>query len=379
MLLLIDDIYDFILYERGEDITYNGITKKALLLDSSSEIHYEDDKEIITDFQTKTGDMLQYQGYDWFIVGQVDKHQNFKTYRSRIRKVEQLFKKIFDGVVKEIPCIIECGNQGIKINQYINAIDGKIKVVLQDNEITQKLTYDDTFIKMGAKWKITGFSTEEKGLRYLYCTKIEFDTVNDDIIGEIADKGKWIYTIAIAEAPTATVYLGNTLQLTVSVLLNGNPTSKTVLYTSSDSTKATVSQTGEIIPIAKGDCVITASIIDIPEVQCTIAINVDELIVDNFTYTLTGTSSPDTECKLNSTQTYTAKKFNNGVQVPTATFTFSVIPGTTTPDKYTFATVNTTQATIKTLSYTYYITLRATDTSDGTKYVEKNIKLRGVI
>jgi len=75
---MICSIFSFL--KKGEDIIYNGASAKALLIDSTSVINYQDDKEIITDFPVKTGDMLQYQGYNWFIIGQVDKHEYLKTY-----------------------------------------------------------------------------------------------------------------------------------------------------------------------------------------------------------------------------------------------------------------------------------------------------------
>jgi hypothetical protein len=47
MQLLIDDMFDFLIFEKGEDIIYNGASAKALLIDSTSVINYQDDKEII--------------------------------------------------------------------------------------------------------------------------------------------------------------------------------------------------------------------------------------------------------------------------------------------------------------------------------------------
>jgi hypothetical protein len=185
-------MFDFLIYDRGEDIIYNEQSVKALLLDSSSEIKYEDDKEIITDYPLNTGDMIEYQNYSWFIFGQVDKHQCFKTYRSRIRKVEQSFKMIIDNKLFVFPAIFEPTTQSIATASTMNIWSGNIKAIIQDTDISKKIDVNFEFIKMGAKWKVDGYTTEHLGLRTLYCEKVLFGT-NDDQVNEIADTNLLAY------------------------------------------------------------------------------------------------------------------------------------------------------------------------------------------
>jgi len=160
MQLLIDDMYEFLIFEKGEDIIYNGVDTKALIIDSTSEINYLDDKEIITDFPFKTGDLIQYQNNNWFVFGQVDKHQYLKTYRSRIRKVEQSFKIIIENRLYVFPAIFEPATQSILTSATISVWSGNLKVIIQDNDLAKRIALNSEFIKMDAKWKVDGFTSE---------------------------------------------------------------------------------------------------------------------------------------------------------------------------------------------------------------------------
>jgi hypothetical protein len=162
-----DDMFDFLIFEKGEDILYNGATAKALLINSTSEINYEDDKEIITDFPFKTGDLIQYHNSNWFVFGQVAKHQYLKTYRSRIRKVEQSFKIIMDNRLQVIPAIFEPDTQSISTSAVLRIWSGNLKVVIQDTNLAKRIAINLEFIKMGAKWRVDGFTTEQMKLLIL--------------------------------------------------------------------------------------------------------------------------------------------------------------------------------------------------------------------
>src|SRR5665647_3665558 len=129
MQLLIDDMYEFLIFEKGEDIIYNGVDTKALIIDSTSEINYEDDKEIITDFPFKTGDLIQYQNFNWLVFGQVAKHQFLKTYRSRLRKVEQSFKIVLDNRLHVFPALFEPDTQTISTSATLRVWSGNLKAM----------------------------------------------------------------------------------------------------------------------------------------------------------------------------------------------------------------------------------------------------------
>lgn len=208
--LVINAMIDFLLYEKGESFNLNGNSCRALFEEVDYKIQYYDDKIMITKFMVVTGSIIEHQFNNWFVISQVSNNNSddSRIFKARIRKVEQSFKKYIDGVLQEIPCIIDCGNQGVQTNQNFSVVDGNIKLTVQDNDITQKITYNDTFIKMGAKWIVTAFSTESLGLRHLYCKKTEFSNL-DDKVNEIAAANN-------TNLPSETITNGITLQLTQS-------------------------------------------------------------------------------------------------------------------------------------------------------------------
>lgn len=80
---------------------------------------------------------------------------------------------------------------------------------------------------------------------------------------------------------TASVNIGETLQLSVTSWTPANTTYKTITWTSSDQTKATVSSSGLVTTLAEGDVTITATCAD--GISKTCAVTVGHIAVTNFT------------------------------------------------------------------------------------------------
>jgi hypothetical protein len=339
MLLLIDDMYNFLIFEKGEDIIFNGDTTKALLIDTTSEISYEDDKEIITDFRIKTGDVIQYQGYNWFIIGQIDKHEDLRTYRSRMRKVEQNFKIIIDNKLYGFPAIFEPATQSISTSATMSVWSGNLKAIIQDTDLTKQIAINSEFIKMGAKWRIDGFTTEHLGLRTLYCEKVTFGA-NDDQLNEIADTQLLAhYALTISNGSAIQMGIEQTLQLNplATVTIGGvisalvNPI---ISFTSSDPTKATVDVNGNITFLNTGSVIVTATLGLDNTATSSIAITIDSAPQNNYTIDIEDAIGISI-IRNNSTRTFVGNRKNNGVDVPNSQFDFEVIPGTTPTNKYT--------------------------------------------
>ncbi|WCK55138.1 Ig-like domain-containing protein [Aneurinibacillus sp. Ricciae_BoGa-3] len=385
MPLLMDDMFDFLLFEKGEDIIYNGIPAKALLLDASSEINYEDDKEMITDFLFKTGDRIQYQNVDWFIIGQVNKHQSFKTYRSRIRKVEQSFKMILNNRVEVFPAIFEPATQSISTSATISVWSGNLKAIIQDTDLAKKIAINLEFLKMGAKWKVDGFTTEHAGLRTLYCEKVSLGS-NDDQVNEIADTNLLAhYSLAISNGSAIQMGVTQTLQLNVvaTATIGGTLSALTnpvINFVSSDPTKARVDANGLVTFLNTGNVNITATLgidngLDQPATS-SIAITIVSSPQDNYTIDIV--NAIGVSIANNATRTFVGNRKNNGFDVPNSQFDFEVIPGTTPTTKYTLTIINDTSCTIKCLGYPYTITLRCYDRSNRLLYIDKSIGLKAI-
>jgi len=97
---------------------------------------------------------------------------------------------------------------------------------------------------------------------------------------------------------------------------------------------------------------------------------IDDIPVTGITYILTGSD----EIIKGYSENYTVTKYNNGVIVPTAEFTFSIIAGSTPVGAYTLNIVDANECSLTAIQSIYTITLRATDNSNA-QVVEKTIKL----
>ncbi|MEA4827524.1 MAG: Ig-like domain-containing protein, partial [Clostridium sp.] len=251
----IDKRFKTLLKKQGEDIEINGVLSRGLFTEIEENNSY-DLKKLFTEENVKQGNIIKGLDTYWIVTNKDVNIKNNIYSKCVVTKAIHNIKIYIENQLYEFPAIIKTQAQSINYGQYINTADGKIILVIQDNDFTKKINYNDRFIKMGSVWKVTGFTSENEGLRYLYCEKGTYNDVYDDIKEEIADRWKYEtkheYVITV-EPTTVTLNLGDTQQLTVSVTDNGvevkNPT---LIYISSDNTICSVDENGLITANAIG-------------------------------------------------------------------------------------------------------------------------------
>lgn len=301
-----------------KNIKVNRVDKKALILNIQDNINYEDDKIIITDFSIKTGDIVEYQSLKWFVISQID--TNISTLKARLRKVEQSLKMYIDNKLQDIPSLFEVATQTILEGSMMNIVDGNIKALIQDNEITSKITYGNRFIKMGTPWKIEGFTTEHKGLRTLYVTK-DLLNDNDDLVNEIADR--WLYEkktdYKISTDILIDLLKGSFKKINATVTNFGVAISNPVLiYSSRDTNIATVDNIGNVTGLAMGNTTIITSYIgeDKMVYNASTTVNVTDIKpIEVITYEIhdKDSSTIDYNIRRYVTKVFICKKFINGI------------------------------------------------------------------
>ena len=140
---------------------------------------------------------------------------------------------------------------------------------------------------------------------------------SDDLENEIANAGDYVYTIEITNGEIASIQENNTLQLTTQVKLNGNVvTDKTVTFSCDNPSIASVDENGLVTAISAGECIITASLAENPNVYDTITITVTALPEHNYAVTISG----NTSIVKNYTATYTAIFTDNAVPITEESF-----------------------------------------------------------
>jgi len=375
----IDSDYNYILNMAGDDILINDSTQVKKAIINNLPINSQSDLRTISSTEElNQGDYITWDSEKWLIISQIG-HKRFNYYKGIIQKCNYNIKFMLDGIVREFPAIVDSRYFDVETGQYINIATGKIIVTMQLNEKSQKIGLDNRFIKMGNAFKVVGKDLTRNGLLILHCNLDTIDTTHDDVENEVANGKDYVYTLSISNGDTANINLNDTLQLTVELKLNGTTvTDKEIGYSSNNASIATVDQTGLITGISEGECIITAYMVDMPNVQDNIVITVKEVEVpETYTLELTGDTPPDNEIAQGKTKTYTCvKKNSSGVVVEGAEFNFSIDPETTPDDKYTFTVLDNTQCSIKANGATYYINLIATDRTDNSLTVSKRIKLK---
>jgi len=194
----------------------------------------------------------------------------------------------------------------------------------------------------------------------------------DDIVNGIADVNTNLYTITLNKQTAAGIPT-DTIQLIPTITYNGKTTTRTVLWTTTDATKATVSSSGLVTLVANGSCNITATIDGNPAndacaitVSAIPVINSDVIITPNTNYVLEG-ASKTYSVYLYENDVLQADLFTitcNGHTVPTDNYTFSQIDGNnfeitnTLRDSSSYLTITCTVVGIGGVSETFDVFLR---------------------
>lgn len=379
----IDEMIDFFLFEKGEDVLVNNIGSNAVIIDATDRINIDADKIIHTKVEIKTGDIVEYNGRKYIITSQIDKGEN--SFCGRMKQCNYRIAFNFTGNVKWFDVLVETKVMDIDTNQYMSLATGTIKVSLQDNADSRDISIGGRFINTGRAWQVKGIDKASLGLIILTCELVATES-SDDLDSGIANRWQYetthTYVLSIDNGDSMDVPLNDTAQLIVSVTDNGasmNPL-PALTYMSSDSSVVAVDNTGKLMGINVGTAVVTCEMTYENTVEDTIDITVVE--VANHTYTITITGS--TTIKIGQSQSYVAHFYDNGTEVfdKSAVWSIRNQDGTTSPVYATITTSTGNGATIKANSSSSYvnkyIVLKATLSDDETVFNEFSVQLKAL-
>ncbi len=302
--------YLYLLSMAGDDIYLNNDTMpKKALINNLPVNRQADIRTISTTTEIKRGDLVNWDGGNWLIISDIG-HKRYSYYKGIIQKCNYNIKFNFQGTIKEFPAIVDSKVFDTETNQFFSVPAGKIVVTMQDSVDSENIALNQRFISMKNAWKVTGIDRTNNGLLMLWCD-LDTITASDDVVNEVANAGDYIYTLEITNGETSSIQEGSTLQLNVQVKLNDNTVEKEVIYSSDNSSIATVDENGLVTAISAGECIITASLVESPSVYDTITITVTALPEHNYAVTISG----NTSIVKNYTATYTATFTDNGLPI----------------------------------------------------------------
>jgi Bacterial Ig-like domain (group 2) len=373
--------FQYILDSLGKDVLINKQSVKAVISNSTLSTEL-DDKKISTLTAISRGDIVHYNNEDWIILSEVN-GQRSGRYRAYMRVCDYPIKFNFKGIIKEISTSIDGKVFDVETGQFMTLPNSKILVMLQENTETLQIEVGQRFIKMGRAWAVEGIDRTQKGLLILWCKQDQLEDAVDDVINEIADAKSWVYAVDIINTDT-TIQKDSTLQLNVSFTLNGQVVNdKKVVFSSSDSSIATVNSNGLITAMNTGVVTITASMADKPDIMDAINLTIEEMPV-GYSFTITSTSDTPVEIKYGQSNTYNANVYRGSTQITDGsqpvTWTIYADNQSSTTTLAEITSQDGTSCTVKNnKANSGYVQLKATLNSDPSIITWYRIRMKSLI
>jgi hypothetical protein len=266
---------------------------------------------------------------------------------------------------------------------------GFLHIQTQFNERTNLINENQRFLFGNAEhW--TGYKVIGTGLNDFQNTVTENNTsakilvidlvadfVNDeldDIVNGIANINRHSYEIVLDKEEAEGVS-GNTIQLTATVIHNGEVVARDLIWETSDSEIAIVDENGTVTLIANGECTITANIENNTAVYGECNVTVTDSPAPNLVVKL----YPETNYILEgSEKTYSVYLYENDIAQPD-TFTITCNENDVSTDNFTFSQTDDNHFKIGNIlrDVSSYLTISCIDDEDGSITQTFDIYLRG--
>lgn len=180
----------------------------------------------------------------------------------------------------------------------------------------------------------------------------------DDLTNGIANAYTNAYVLELNQS-SISGSIGQTVQLLATVTLNGETVTRSLFWSSSDSTKASVNSSGLVTFVASGSATITCSVQNNSSVTDTCNATIVGSPVDNYQVVV----SPDKNYVLESKeQTWNVYLYKNGVQQADI-FTFTIDANSVPSENYTFTVLGDNSFKIKNIERFLTDNLEITATS----------------
>jgi len=293
-------------------------------------------------------------------------------YRGKISKCTETLQHYKNGILLEIPIVIESGirlySMGQDENKYVSAVDDEVIVYTPNNSDTQEIKVDQIYTIGRRNYKIK--TIQDIILPGLLALKMEA-TTSEPII----ETHEYSVTILNGEEVLLSMVASPTLQLEIQCKLDGvlvnNPE---VTYESSEEDYVTVSETGLVTAIDAGLSTITVNY-----GTATATIQVTSVIHASDVFDITVTPA-DTNMYVNSTKTFTAKVTNNGVEATGYVIVWSLVNVDGSNNTYCDYVVEGNDITITSKNLiNKQIKIKATLLYDSDVYEERVVTFRSIV
>jgi uncharacterized protein YjdB len=245
------------------------------------------------------GQLLTY-GNKHFLVLNQETPENDVYYKSNIIETNAIIHSVIGSSEINMPVYAYDIADGLtQSNNVISLVNGNIHIIAEPNSIIKSLAINNQFDAVGRHWKIDNIISKDNVI-HLYC--------------EVAATTSHTYTVTVTANDS--YHRGESAQLTAVAKQDNTVVNASLVWTSSDTSLATVDNTGLVKFLANGNVTITATWTS-QNVSGTKVIAITE--PDAYSLSITANDTYTTS----DTPTLTATAQKNGTTDSTATITWS--------------------------------------------------------
>jgi uncharacterized protein YjdB len=309
----------------------------------------KDTKDIYsqTDYPIHVGDLIDWNGHKWLITIRDDMTEVY--YKGIANKCLAPLKWLNDEGIEKSTWFTyrseTLSNYGINFNPIVDSGNERRHIWLPSNADTLKFVKKTRFIVDNRAWIVSSIDRLKEGIVYLVITESEIiaaDNLDEgiaDYYGSVANFG-----ITILNGETFSIRANQTLQLFAEVKNRGVVVDKSIVWSTSNASIATVDQSGILSAHANGTVTVTAILTDDNTVFDTATVVAQFTVVDNYSIELNSTL----DVLIGTSKTFTATVKNNLVVDPTrfVQFTFTDGDGISQPSAGTVTFSSSTQFTL---------------------------------
>lgn len=307
------------------------------------------------------GQYVVWEDNDWLITN-IDCDSTVQT-KGIMQKCNNQISLYINDVLHKIPCCVDSSARmrflNTDSNKYLEVPSTDVFIRIANNELTQNIKRNDIY-KIGEQnYRVSDISDIlEPGLLIL---KIAWAADKQDL----AEYKIKILNGDISISQSQQLFLNVEIYKDDEILPSPLPYS----FISNNENIAIVGENNELQVLDLGVVDITVMLDDDNTVSDTIQIEIIEDEQDNFTVKIVGSE----KIYLGHPETYVVKKYNNGIEIPSA-FDFSVI-GDIPELVYKLTVIDDNVCSIEANQRGYKLNLRATDKEDEALFIDKEISL----
>jgi len=371
----------------GASVIIDGVECRALVQYFSNPLNqakYDKELHVPMEISINTGSLVEYEGFDWLITGNVDDLQAYKSAGMvKCNNTLKFYNKTQNNILYNIPCIIQNSNIKLDNDKFMFLPADEHILICSNNADSSNIDLNTRFILNDNAYSIIGIDNiSNQGLLNI---RIKDDQINSDDNLDLSIANYYSHQIVreiyILNGTSASLLFNNaTLQLNIQCKDNDvivdNPI---ITYSSSNINIATVSSTGLITCKGTGDVIITAIYSGVSD---TITIHGDISEVDDYNIVITPL---DETLKISRSITFTAHAMKNGVEDLTREFIWEIRNLDGSSNLYASIVVDgdngdnsrnciVTAGNIGNIA-NKYVVIKCSLTSDNSVYVEREIKL----